>query len=414
MKERVKGKNFRNKCFAACKYMHPGVAFIEERKVVEEGDELDGDEARVYNRLKRRARIINLCTSGALLLILLFTGASVWLREYLERATSNSWLLVCLYFVLLMTAVEILSLPISFYSGYKLEHRYGLSRENLPSFYLDELKSYALSMGLGLGAVELIYWLMRDFPQGWWILAAAAFIGIFILMANLAPVLLFPIFFRFEPLEDEDLQNSIAALAEKSHTSIRGVFKMNLGRKTRAANAALAGMGNTRRMILADTLLDGFGREEIETVVAHELGHHIFRHIPRLILLQSCFTLVALFIAHKALSGGVGRFGLTGIEDVAGLPLLALCLAIISLALLPLANFYSRRLERTSDRYALEVTGNPAAFIGAMNKLASLNLAEVDPHPLVEVFFYSHPPISKRIKMGEDFAEKRPDGFSFK
>ncbi len=364
------------------------------------------DKARIYNRLKRRVRVLNLGLGGGLLAVLLFTGLSVWLRERLEPVSANPWVLVFLYFVIFMVAAEILSLPLSFYGGYKLEHRYGLSRESLPSFYMDELKGFALNMGLGLGAVELIYWLLRSLPDSWWLAAAGAFIGIFVLMANLAPVLLFPIFFKFEPLEDEDLARRITLLAEKARTRIRGVFRMNLSRKTSAANAALAGLGNTRRIILADTLLDNFTREEIETVVAHELGHHVFRHIPMLIVLQSCFTVLALSVAHRVISWGAGYLGLKGIGDVAGLPLLVLSLAAVSLALLPLVNFYSRKLERDSDRYALEATGDPPAFISAMRRLASLNLAEMDPHPLVEFFFYGHPSISKRIGMAEEFAGK--------
>lgn len=364
------------------------------------------EKAKIYNRLKRRAKVINLCLGAAFLATLLLAGWSIWLRAHLESVFRNPWVVVCLYFLVLMTVAELISLPLSFYSGYRLEHRYGLSRESLSSFYLDELKGYALNVGLGLAAVELIYWLLRELPHSWWLAAAAAFAGIFVLLANLAPVLLFPIFFKFELLKDDDLNGRITLLAERAQTKIRGVFSMNLGRKTRAANAALAGTGNTRRLILADTLLDNFTTEEIEAVVAHELGHHVFRHIPGLIFLQSSFTVLAFFITHRVLSSGVRHLGLQGIGDVAALPLFALSLVAISLVLLPFANLYSRKLEKDSDRYALELTGNPPAFISAMRRLASLNLAEMNPHPLVEVFFYSHPPISKRIRMGEEFAEE--------
>lgn len=182
---------------------------------------------------------------------------------------------------------------------------------------------------------------------------------------------------------------------------------MNMSRKSRAANAALAGIANTRRLILADTLLDDFTAEEIETVVAHELGHHLHRHIPKLIALQSAATVLALFLAHRVMSGGAGYFGLEGAHDVAGLPLLAFSLGAVSLALLPLANLYSRKIEKDADRYALQATGNPAAFISAMRRLASLNLAEMEPHPVVEFLFYSHPSISRRIRHGEEFARKQ-------
>lgn len=365
-----------------------------------------GGKAASYNRLKRRARIINLSIGAGLLAVLLFTGLSLVIREHLEVVAARPWVLILLYFVILATVAEALSFPVSYYSGFMLERRYDMSRESRASFLRDELKSYILGLGMGLGVVELIYWLIRQWPDGWWLMAGLFFMGIFVLLTNLAPVLLFPIFFKFEPLEEGDLKGRLIQLIQKTKIGVRGLFRMDLSRKTRAANAALAGIGNTRRIILSDTLLDNFTIEEVETVVAHELGHHVLRHIPRLIMVQSCSTLLGLFLAHKAISWGTAYFGLNGIDDIAGLPLLGLVFTFLALVLMPFANYYSRKLETDSDSYALEITGNPMAFISAMRRLASLNLAETDPHPLVVFFFYSHPPISKRIGHGEEFARK--------
>ncbi len=228
-------------------------------------------------------------------------------------------------------------------------------------------------------------------------------------MANLAPVVLMPIFFKFTPLKDEELKQRLLRLSEKAGTSVRGVFEMDMSRKTRAANAALVGLGNTRRIVLGDTLLDGFEPDEIEAVLAHELGHHANRDMAKGLMFQSVISTIGFYAAYRMMIFFSGSLGFDGPADIAGLPLLMLTIAGVSLFFMPTSNAFSRMLERRADRYALDLTGNPAAFVRTMAKLGKQNLAEFEPAPIVEFALFSHPSIGRRIRMAR---ERFPENFS--
>jgi STE24 endopeptidase len=222
-----------------------------------------------------------------------------------------------------------------------------------------------------------------------------------VILANLGPVLVFPLFYKFTPLGEEhaELADRLMRLAESAKTRVRGVFKFDMSRRTKAANAALTGLGNTRRIILGDTLLNEFTSDEIETVLAHELGHHVHKDIPIGMLISAAMTLVGLYLASLVLDWGVSYFGFSGPGDIAGLPLFILVMALYGLVTMPLSNAYSRWRERRADEYALRMTSKGEAYASALTRLANQNLAEVDPEPWVEVLLYSHPALGKRIAM---------------
>jgi STE24 endopeptidase len=221
-------------------------------------------------------------------------------------------------------------------------------------------------------------------------------------MANLAPVLLLPLFFKFRPVENEDLLNRVTRLARRTNTAVCGIFEWALGEKTRKANAAVVGWGNTRRIIVSDTLLENFSGEEIDVIMAHELCHHVKNHIWQLLALQSVVTVIAFYLAHRILPPLSASFGFRGVADVANLPLFALVLAALSLIVLPAVNCFSRRLERAADLYALDITGDALAFVSSMEKLAEINLANKAPNKIIEFIFYSHPCVEDRIKLAAD------------
>jgi STE24 endopeptidase len=255
---------------------------------------------------------------------------------------------------------------------------------------------------LSLAAVELIYALLRAHPDHWWIYASVAFIAFVVVMTNLAPVVLLPLFFKFKPVDNQELQNRVTQLARRTSTRICGIFEWSLGEKTRKANAAVVGWGNTRRIIVSDTLLQNFSGEEMEVIMAHELCHHIKNHIWQGILLQSLATFLGFYAAHRLLPRMSVSLGFRGIADVASLPLLVLVMMGLSLAGLPAMNYFSRRLETAADLYALDVTGDALAFVSSMEKLADLNLADKSPHPIIEFLFHSHPSVENRIKLAAD------------
>jgi STE24 endopeptidase len=206
------------------------------------------------------------------------------------------------------------------------------------------------------------------------------------------------LFYKFRPLEDAELVRRLTALAEQAGARVRGVYVMDMSRRTTAANAMLAGLGRTRRIILGDTLLKDYTHDEIETVLAHELAHHVNNDLLKGLAAEAAIMLAGMWVASVALAWGVTAFGFEGIADVAALPLFGLAMVLFGLLTMPAGNFMSRQMERAADRYAIRTTGKTAAFRSVMVKLAGQNLSEAEPPAWVRFLFYSHPPISERIR----------------
>ncbi len=309
-------------------------------------------------------------------------------------------MVVLVYFGAIGILFTLLQLPLDVLSGFYLEHRFGLSRQSLGGWIWDQVKGLLVTAVLGTIAVEGIYGLMRSFPDRWTIFASIAFVAVFVLMANLAPILLLPLFFKFKPVENAELQRRVEKLARRANTHVRGLFEWSLGEKTRKANAAVVGWGNTRRILVSDTLLENFEPEEIEVIMAHELCHHVKAHIWWQIGLQSTLAFACFFIMGRVLSTMGGRF--QSLADVANFPVLGLTIIGVSVLVLPLVNGFSRFLERAADIYAIDITGDSLAFVSSMEKLGDLNLANKCPNPVIEFIFYSHPSIESRIKLAAD------------
>ena len=361
----------------------------------------DTPEARRYNRIHHWLGVADFAVGSAFLIVLLVTGWTGWLRDLALRRDFQSYTLaVFIYLFLLLLMAKALGFGLDYY-GFRLEQKFRLSTQKLRSWLWDEAKGFLVGLALAGIVVELVYFLIRQWPQHWWILAWAIFMVLFIVMAQLAPVVLFPIFYKFEPLENEDLRRRLVVLSEHAGTRVRGVYRWKLSEKTKKANAALTGLGNTRRIILADTLLDNYAPEEIEAVLAHELGHHVHRHIFKSILVQAGITLLGFWAANWVLHYSVDHHMFEELSDFANLPLLAITASVISLLLMPALNAYSRFNERQADRYAFESIATVEPFISSMNKLASQNLAERTPSKWIEVLFHSHPAISKRVAAAE-------------
>jgi STE24 endopeptidase len=369
----------------------------------------DSPAARRYNRIHRWLSVADFGIGFAFLIVLLLTGWSGWLRDFaLRRGFQNYALAVFIYLSLLLLIGKALSFSLDYYS-FRLEEKFQLSTQKFRSWLWDEAKGFLVGLVLAGIVVELLYFMIRQWPQHWWIFAWALFMGLFIVMAQLAPVVLFPIFYKFEPLEDEDLRRRLVVLSEHAGTRIRGVYRWKLSEKTKKANAALTGLGSTRRIILADTLLDNYAPDEIEAVLAHELGHHVHKHIFKSILVQAGITLLGFWAANWVLHVAVDRHMFEELSDFANLPLLALTASAISLLLMPALNAYSRYNERQADRYAFESIATVEPFISSMNKLASQNLAERTPSKWIEALFHSHPALSRRVAAAESWRAQNID-----
>jgi STE24 endopeptidase len=378
---------------------------------------LDADrqeQARRYSHQQQWLSLAGLALSAALVGVLLFSGLSFWLRDTLAVVPAwqpfANWapLRVGAYFLALFIAAFVIGLPLSYYGGYVLSRRNGISTQSLGGWLADEAKGLLLSLVFELLAVEGLYALLAASPRWWWLWAGAALLCLTTLLANLAPVLLLPIFYKLNPLPDGEVKSRALALAAQAHLRVRGIYSMNMSARTTAANAMVMGLGATRRIVIGDTLLDHYTPDEIETVVAHELGHQAHWDIPKLILTQSAIMLGGLAIVQFILSATLGAVAqYHGLADPATMPLIAATLGIFGLVTLPLTNGFSRWVEHRADVYALRATGMTGAFISAMTRLANQNLAEAYPSPIIEFLLYNHPSIGRRLAFGRAWARER-------
>lgn len=367
----------------------------------------DSTEAREYNRTKRWLEIGDLAVSFGFLVVLLATGWTNTLRDWAVSMARDHYIIQLFYYVLFLSILsKVLGFGLDFY-GFRVEHRFNLSSQRLGSWLRDSAKGWVLGLVLGAILCEIVYALIRTSPDHWWIFAWVIFLGLFIFFAQIAPVVLFPLFYKFVPLQNEGLKERLMRLGERAGTRVRGVYEWKLSEKTKKANAALTGLGNTRRIIVADTLLENYNDDEIEAVLAHELGHHVHGHIFKMIIVEAIVTLAGFWAANEVLHYAIDQQHMfEHMSDFANLPLLALVSTVLSVLLMPALNAYSRYTERQADVYCWKSVPSIAPYVSAMEKLNRQNLSESHPSRLVEILFHSHPPVSKRIAAAEEWARK--------
>lgn len=371
----------------------------------------DSPEVRRYNRIHRWLGLADTVIGFLLLIVLLVTGWTGKLRDWSYLGAHQYYFFAVFLYVLMFSIIaKGLSAPFDIFS-FRLEHQYHLSNQKVRSWLWDECKGWLVSLVLGTIMVELVYGIIRIAPQRWWIIAWAVFIGLFLLMAQLAPVVLMPIFYKFEPLNNDALRERLTKLGERAGTRVRGVYEWKLSEKSNKANAALTGIGATRRIILSDTLLQHYSEDEIEAILAHELGHHVHKHILKSIFLQVGITFFAFWLINLVLRFVIAKNWFPVLDprlyDFANLPLIVLVATVLGFLLMPALNAISRHHERQADRYAWENTPAIEPFITSMQKLADQNLAERQPNKVIEWLFHSHPSIGKRVAAAEAWASKR-------
>lgn len=372
-------------------------------------DPVRQERAKEYAAVRRKFWLLDTILSGIYISLWLFTGWASKITEAISNGQSTNgfswWFALLIVSGVIAIPFRILTLPLSYYSGFILPHRYKLSTQTIKGWISDLIKGGLVLMVLGIPLLVGFYGLIRAYPDTWWIWSAGGFTLFTVVLAVLAPVLLMPIFYKFKPLGEEysDLAQKLLTLVKRAGTQVRGIYSFDMSRRTRTANAGLTGLGRTRRIILGDTLLEEFSEDEIETVLAHELAHHVNKDIALQLALQSAFNFFSFFIAAQVLDRLASELGLNGASDPAGLPLLALVFGILGLVTMPVTNGISRWRESLADRYALQLTNKAMAFESAMTRIANQNLAEVDPDPWVVFLFYSHPPLRERIQMAQAF-----------
>ncbi|MFC1480960.1 M48 family metallopeptidase [Candidatus Neomarinimicrobiota bacterium] len=299
-----------------------------------------------------------------------------------------------LMFLLLAGLIaQLYSLPLSFYSGYMVEHKYGLSNQSLGRWGWEQIKGSLVGLVIGIPVLLVFYFFLRYYGPNWWLPVALFVFGFSIILGRLAPVLLFPLFYKFEALEESQLAHRIQQLCEGEGLSVSGVFRFNLSKNTKKANAAFTGLGKSKRVLLADTLLDNFSEDEIAAVVGHELGHFKLHHIWKGMALGTVITFVGFYLVSTIHNGLVDD-----VTSLSGLPLLGLLLGLYSFVSGPIGNLFSRRHEFDADAYSIQLLGQGSDLGTALDKLAELNLGDREPHPLVEFLFHSHPSVNRRVE----------------
>jgi STE24 endopeptidase len=361
------------------------------------------DKARAYQRIRQKMMLIHLVLTPVLLALAVATPLSLVLKGWAMKGFGNPLGIVFLYFSFFSVYILFLDFPFALYSGFVLEHRFGLSNQTLWAWGIEFVKRSLLSFALSVVLLGALYGIIWHFPDRWWIIAWAAYASVSYILGKIFPVLIVPLFYRYGKVEDENIRGRILKLCGRYGLSVRNVYSINLSKTTKKANAVFMGFGRTKRVVLSDTLLERFTAEEAETVIAHEIGHFKHRDIWKQLAVGTLASFFAFWIAFGVLDPLSKMMGFAGAGDIAALPLLFLVFYIFYLVLMPVLNGYSRCVERAADSFALKAISNPSVFISCMEKLGDMNLANPNPHPVVEWFFYDHPPIAKRVQMAREW-----------
>lgn len=353
--------------------------------------------AKRYNNIKLVIGISKGIASFILIFLFVKLGYSLKLENYLSQFFSNSYVLFIGFILVAGFVSSIISFPVSYYSSFYLEHKYNLSNQTLGKWIWESFKGLLVSLIIGIPILLLFYFSLNQFGDNWWFPFAVIMFFISVVLSQIFPILILPIFYKLTPIDNEELKERITALAKNAKIKVENIFKFDMSKNTKKANAAFTGLGKTKRIILGDTLLDNFSDDEIETVIAHELGHYKKKHIIKNIIFGTVTSFLTLFIIAYLYKISLGWFNFSSITQIAALPLLAIWSMLIGIIQTPLGNILSRKYEYQADDYAVKETGNADVFISTLEKLNEQNLGDKEPHPFVEWFFYSHPSIKNRI-----------------
>ncbi len=336
-----------------------------------------------------------------ILVVFLFGGLLTVYDRWIE-SLSGSFLGAGVLFALILTYVQtLLGIPFSLYRNFRIENKYGFNTMTLKLWCTDLAKG--LVIGTVLGAVTVLgaLWIISRSPDFWWFWVWLFFLGFSIFMMYISPFVIEPLFFKFEPLKVEGLEDRIRALMEKAGLRVSRVFQVDASRRSKHSNAYFTGIGKVKRIVLFDTLLEQMSQEEILAVLAHEVGHWKKKHVLKRIVMTEAMAFAGLYIAFRLVQSDLLPL-LVGMTDGASLYAKVLVLgflaSIVTFPFTPLFSWLSRRDEYESDRFAVELTGSPDAMASALVKLSKENLSNLHPHPLYASFYYSHPPVVERIQ----------------
>lgn len=354
-------------------------------------------DSKKYNNINLGFGIAKSVLTFFLILAFLMTGLSDDLENYLNSIFESKYIVLIMYIIISGSAISIIFFPMNLYTDFILEHKYKLSNQTFFAWIWENAKATLVGGIIGLPLLLLFYFILNFYQEMWWLPFSILIFFVSVILAKIVPIIILPIFYKVTPIEDEDLRNRIFKLSQNVNLKVENIFKFNMSKNTKKANAAFTGFGKTKKILLGDTLTNEFSNDEIETVIAHELGHYKHKHIIKNIILGTVLSFATLYILSILYSNSLSWFGFTSITQIAALPILSLWGMLIGLIQTPLTNIISRKYEHEADEYAILSTNKKDVFIKTLDKLTEQNLGDKEPHPFIEWFFYSHPSIKKRV-----------------
>lgn len=354
-------------------------------------------DAKKYNNIKLTIGILKGILTFVLILLFVSFGYSTSLDNYLFSNIQNNYLRLIVFSAILGFTGSVLFFPVKYYVEYYLEHKYKLSNQTIYTWLREDFKGFLVGITIGLPILMIFYFSLNYFEELWWLPFSIIMFIISVLLAKILPVLILPIFYKIIPIDDPELKKRILNLTTDVGMKVEDIFTFDMSKNTKKANAAFTGLGKTKKIILGDTLVGNYTYDEIETVIAHELGHYKHKHIVKNIIISTLFSFLTFFLIAVLYEVSLSWFEFGSRIEIAALPLLSIWAMIIGLVLSPITNIISRKFEYQADEYAVTATSNGEAFIRTLNRLNEQNMGDEDPHPIVEWFFYSHPSVKKRI-----------------
>ena len=354
-------------------------------------------DPKKYNNIKLSIGIGKGIATFLLLLYFVASGYSTYLERYLTLYFPEGYILFIVFVVILGFFTSVIFFPINYYSDFLLEHRYNLSNQTFGGWIWENFKGVLVAGAIGIPLLLIFFWSLNTFYELWWLPFAIIVFLFSVVLAKIVPVVILPLFYKVTPIDNEELKERIIRLSNEVGMKVENVFTFNMSKNTKKANAAFTGLGKTKRIILGDTLLENFSNDEIETVIAHELGHYKNKHIVKNIIISTVSSFITFYLIAELYSISLDWFGFITITQISAIPLLSLWAMVIGLIQSPISNIISRKFEYEADEYAVKSTGKKEAFSTTLEKLTEQNLGDKEPHPLVEWFFYSHPSVKKRI-----------------
>ena len=363
------------------------------------------DSIKRYSKIKHRIGLINIFLTPLLLWVFLIAGIPAYFKSVSQLISHNDYVDLIIFYILVGALYYVINLPLEFYSEYILEHKFSLSNQRLKDWFFREGKKNIIAFIISTPLIVALYAFLKLYPADWWLWTALLWFSVSIMLAKFAPVIIVPLFYRYSLIKDALLESKLNQLVSRVGFNSSGVYELNISKDTKKANAALLGIGKQKRIVLCDTLISNFNHDEIESVMAHELGHHKMNHMWKLIISGGIFTFITFFSTNIIFLKLRNFFGYTIPYGYESLVLIYFVVSVFNLVLMPAANAFSRRLEKDADKFSLKTTRNTSAFVSAMKKLSEQNLADANPGRFYELMLYDHPPIGRRIAFAESFKQ---------